>query len=429
MVWCDCDEFVFDWICGSNYAFTEDFKGEIMRKRYSDKTKLIFVFAVLLVLSFLADATTQHQIQDGYINRNEIGEEEKQIELELGIEGMIDDYEYSLEVSPVLPTQETAEHYFAEAISDITKDFQELENRVPVKESYVDGAVEAEWQFVPYGIVDAEGNVCSKEMDSEEEIIQAQVELHCGNYEKIHTFSFLLSKPKLTEEEYLLAELEKQMEQQMQIENSSKLKLPEQIEGRKVSWKEKTEYITPKILLLEIAAGGLCWMFVKKKKEEEIKKRQAKMEQVYPDLVSQLALLLGAGMTMRQAWMQIAKFYKWKRDAGVMQSDIVYEAILRMSHKLAEGESERIVYQRFSEEITAAVYRKLMRILLGGLEKGSQDLALRLQEESKSAFEQRILSAKKQGEEASTKMLLPLMIMMGIVMAIVMLPALLEFQI
>ena len=54
---------------------------------------------------------------------------------------------------------------------------------------------------------------------------------------------------------------------------------------------------------------------------------------------------------------------------------------------------------------------------------------LQLQEESRMAFEQRILVAKRRGEEASTKMLVPLMLMLMLVMAIVMVPALMEFQI
>ena len=50
-----------------------------------------------------------------------------------------------------------------------------------------------------------------------------------------------------------------------------------------------------------------------------------------------------------------------------------------------------------------------------------------MEQESKQAYEQRILQAKKLGEEASTRMLLPLMLMMMVVMAIVMVPAMLSF--
>lgn len=108
---------------------------------------------------------------------------------------------------------------------------------------------------------------------------------------------------------------------------------------------------------------------------------------------------------------------------------LVYEAILRMNGRFLEGMSERIVYQQFREEIPAPCYHKLMRILLSALEKGTQGVAILLEEESRLAFEQKILFAKKRGEEASTKMLGPLMFMLVIVMGIVIFPAMIGLQI
>jgi len=48
---------------------------------------------------------------------------------------------------------------------------------------------------------------------------------------------------------------------------------------------------------------------------------------------------------------------------------------------------------------------------------------------SEQAYEQRVLLAKRLGEEASTKMLIPLMLMMVLVMGIVMIPAIISFSI
>ena len=51
-----------------------------------------------------------------------------------------------------------------------------------------------------------------------------------------------------------------------------------------------------------------------------------------------------------------------------------------------------------------------------------------LEKESDDAFKERKLLAKKLGEEASTKMLVPLMLMMIVVMAIIIAPAVLSFK-
>jgi len=50
-----------------------------------------------------------------------------------------------------------------------------------------------------------------------------------------------------------------------------------------------------------------------------------------------------------------------------------------------------------------------------------------LDEEVASAYEERRNLAKRQGEEAATKLLLPLFMMLGIVMVIVAVPAFLSF--
>lgn len=52
-----------------------------------------------------------------------------------------------------------------------------------------------------------------------------------------------------------------------------------------------------------------------------------------------------------------------------------------------------------------------------------------LEKESEDAFDERRLLALKLGEEAGTKMLMPMMIMMAIVIAIVIAPAIIDFKI
>ena len=393
------------------------------------KCKIAAVFLVLLLIALMADFTKSKEVENGAIHRAEIGEEEKEIPLLLEIEGVLEDYEYIMTVSPVQPTKEEAEAYFEQTISLIDMEFQNIEQSVPIKDAYLDDAVKADWSFTPFGVIDAEGNIQGEKLGEEGVIVQAQVELTCGEYERLYTFSFILKPPKLSEKEKILQQLEDWMEKQMAQEGSDKVQLPTKIDGKILRWSEKTDYITPQIMLLEVLAILLLWIISKRRKLEEEKKKLAKMERDYPDIVNQLSLLLGAGMTTRQAWNKLSAQYSYKKKAGMVEEKMVYEAILRLNRRFAEGESEKAIYQQFSEEITAPCYHKLMRILLGNLEKGTQGICIRLEEENRLAFEQTILQAKKMGEEASTKMLVPLMLMMVIVMGIVMLPALLEFQI
>ena len=51
-----------------------------------------------------------------------------------------------------------------------------------------------------------------------------------------------------------------------------------------------------------------------------------------------------------------------------------------------------------------------------------------MEQESADAFEERKNLAKKYGEEAGTKLLLPMMIMFGIVVAVIMVPAMMSMR-
>ena len=155
--------------------------------------------------------------------------------------------------------------------------------------------------------------------------------------------------------------------------------------------------------------------------------RRRQLEIRYSDVVSQFAMLLETGMTMRQAWQNIARQYQEKKKKGITDTVLVYEMIVRMARKLSEGEKERVVYESFIKEINIPCYRRLMRTLIGNLEKGMAGISVYLEEEERRAYSERILQAKKLGEEASTKMLAPLMIMMILVMGIVLIPALIGF--
>jgi 1,4-dihydroxy-2-naphthoate octaprenyltransferase len=62
------------------------------------------------------------------------------------------------------------------------------------------------------------------------------------------------------------------------------------------------------------------------------------------------------------------------------------------------------------------------------LKKGTKGFLLQLEAEAKEAQEERKQLAKRLGEEAGTKLVFPMLVMLVIVLAIVMVPALLSFS-
>ena len=74
------------------------------------------------------------------------------------------------------------------------------------------------------------------------------------------------------------------------------------------------------------------------------------------------------------------------------------------------------------------VYRKFATLLVQNLRKGTAGLSRLLETEVQEAFAAQESLAKKRGEELETKLLLPMMLMLGLVIVMIMIPAIASFQ-
>ena len=91
--------------------------------------------------------------------------------------------------------------------------------------------------------------------------------------------------------------------------------------------------------------------------------------------------------------------------------------------EMDNGMGELRAFQAFSEDCDLQPYRKLVTLLISGQKVGNRRLLEQLNEEADRVFLERKNEARRLGEEAGTKMLVPMMMMLVIVMGIVMIPA------
>lgn len=395
----------------------------------SEKMKLGMVYVLVFLIALYMDMQNGRLEDGSVVYRDEVGGESVDVDLCLDADNALKNYDVTIEVEPRRVTEEEAEIYFSNVIECIQDDFSDILKSVPLQNSYAEGIVEAEWNFSPTGIVGMDGTVLYEKIPEDGLLMTATVILECGAYEKIHRFPFELDKPKLTLQEKMEQELSTWIEEQQNMEGVGTFQLPKELGGISVEWSEKREFLSVKIVFLEIVSVFLLLFAKKKEQEEAEKKKRQKMELQYPDIVNQLLILLEAGMATRQAWHRIAYQYKEKQKRHLVEESDVYTAILQLDRRLQEGEKERAAYEGFARELDVMCYRRLIRLLVNNLEKGSKDICKQLSLEAKEAYNQRLLLAKKLGEEASTKMLVPMMFMMVLVMVIVMAPAIIGFSI
>ena len=91
------------------------------------------------------------------------------------------------------------------------------------------------------------------------------------------------------------------------------------------------------------------------------------------------------------------------------------------------GKTEPVSYTHLDVYKRQGAYRSLAVLLAQNLKKGSKGLLELLKQESQEAFEERRRQAKTTGEKASTKLLLPMGMMLAVVLVILTVPAFLSF--
>lgn len=153
-----------------------------------------------------------------------------------------------------------------------------------------------------------------------------------------------------------------------------------------------------------------------------IKKRRISMQIDFPEFLNKLTLLVDAGLPVSGAWTKIVEESKSKSHRPLYKEmELVY-------FQIRSGKSEFVAYEEFAKRCRMLEVTKFVAVLLMNLRKGSGELIITLKALSDECWQGRVHMAKRQGEEASTRLLFPMMLMLAGVMIIVIIPVILEFQ-
>lgn len=400
--------------------------------------KSIILFLLCVVLSFLAgNAESQDAVlkEEGYLLRGKRGEGVYEAELLLEVEGLETERNFKVTVPERRLTQKEEAALLEAAVSEAETLFfgentkkNQAEKRVIIQKSYQRGQVQAEWEFSHFGLIDEDGRIREELLKEEKEEVLARVLLTCEDSSVIHEFYFIVCKQKKGEEERIYEEIAARISKNSMAEGTEKLLLPLEAAGRTLVWKNKKSDTPVQILFLGVLMAVLLPAAEKQKKEEKQKKREEELLREYPEVVNKLALLTGAGMTVYAAWKKITEMYLNARETGKIRSKPVYEEMLVTRREIESGMGERKAYAAFGERCKVPKYRKLSTYLVQNLKKGSRGMQAILEKEASEVFEERKGNAKRYGEEAGTRLLLPMLLMLGIVVFIIMVPAVISFQ-
>ncbi len=402
---------------------------------YRKMGKVFALFAVLAGAALIQESMNPVLKQGNVLERQAYGDGNYDAELIWEIPEKELEQELSVHVAEQGLTKEEQQALLAAAEQEIAETFpgenesvDEIRKDVCIQSQYQDGQVTADWSFDSYQYVDLEGHVMNDSLEEEEILVKAVVELGCDSQTLEYQFFFQICPKIYSEKEKINNKLKQELIKKNEKTNDSTLILPESIDDQTIIWKEKSERMPLKLLFLGMIAAGCVPLVEKSRKQEEEKRRKEKLQSEYPELVSKLTILLGAGMTLFSAWNKIATNYSNKRKNNTIPIHPLYEKMLITCHEIESGVGEARAYERFGERCGLHRYRKFCSLLVQNLRKGTRGLVQLLEQEVSDAFEERKNLAKKSGEEAGTKMLFPMMMMFGIIIVIIMVPAFLSLQ-
>jgi len=153
---------------------------------------------------------------------------------------------------------------------------------------------------------------------------------------------------------------------------------------------------------------------------DKIKKRHLQIQLDFPDFLNKLTLLINAGMTVTRAWEKIV--------INNTKENPLYDELAIVIADIRSGKPEVQAYEDFAKRCRMSEISRFVSVIVQNLRKGSNELVSILRLQANECWEMRKHAAKRIGEEASTKMLFPMMIMFLAILIIVAVPAILSLQ-
>ena len=201
------------------------------------------------------------------------------------------------------------------------------------------------------------------------------------------------------------------------------LSLPTEIDGQRIYYREHEDRSYLLLPLLGIIAAMAIYMRQGQARRTEKKQRETLLMLDYSELVSKLMVYIGAGLTVRNALETISQHFDAIIARGIKEDRPLYQELRTMVIQFRRNMPESEIYLSFGRRVNLKPYTKLVSLIEQNRMNGARNLRAMLELEMEDAFEQRKTTARRLGEEAGTKLLLPLFIMLGIVMIIVIVPA------
>lgn len=395
---------------------------------------IIFVTNLLSLVSSINALGSNQLIEGAYVKRPHYSEGAKKVDLDVNISesnSTLLEEKLQIEVEEQIYAGEelkdmflSARKYIDSAILNKNESSEKVGTNLNFVSSIPNTGMKVSWSTDNLDILDEKGVVHNEEMTAD---VLVSITAKISYYDKKEEYTqYVNIIPKTYSKEELarIKLTEALAAQEEKSKTEERFILPVTLGDLKISWAEKKDNSGSILLLLGCLAALVLYIAMDKELTSKVDKRNREMLLDYPEIINKFTLLIGAGMPLSNAWGKISIDYKEK---GVKR--YAYEEMTITYNELKLGISETVAYERFGRRAKLIPYLRFSSLIAQNVKKGSVGLLEQLELEAVEAFEERKELAKRLGEEAGTKLLGPMMLMLLIVLAIIMVPVFLSFGI
>lgn len=290
---------------------------------------------------------------------------------------------------------------------------------------------EIAYEFLEDGYIFLDGTLNKKEQNKlkngESHITYITVKASYKQYEEIRKYKIqIFSKPDTFRHNkfYKVEQYLKKKEQKSRY--GEKIRIPTTYKGIQIGTGQNGVG-SMGLIILFITIGLLIPLHNYMKLREKGDKCQIEAERDFPVIVHLLTLYMGAGLSFFSAVRRISNNYQRQKKQS-KQKKYAFERIMLMEQQMNNGISQKEACHNWGMQFRTDSYQKLSLILIQSFTKGAKEAAVLMETEEKEAFRKRVDRARKEGEEAATRLLFPMILLLSEVMLLVMYPALIRFQ-
>ena len=409
---------------------------------YLLKVKQTFRFVVagsaIATLLWVQGANNGELLEGNQILRGSYGEGYKRVELRPIFskgEDRTDSRIYEIQVEEQKYTQKELDELFVKSLPVLEKtilganeSLNDVNQPLQLVQQLEGFPFTIRWEISNYRLLGADGEP-GEDVAPEGETVQLIASYAYFTYRQEYEFyARIYPRERTPEEQWEQEVLDAIAGQDLETQYEQVFTLPTQIGTVAVEWIEEKENYSLGLFMLFLIAGVTLFFARDRELHQQIQKRQQELLCDYPAILSKLTLYLGAGLTVRGACHRVVKDYE-QAGGNKAKKRYAYEELSFACHEMDNGVSEAVAYEQFARRCGQNCYSKLAALLSQNSKKGNSNLLQQLRTESEHAQEERRNLARKMGEEAGTKLLLPMMLLLVMVMLMILVPAMLSFGI